>query len=84
MSCCGKGREADRSVRHNAAVAPLNVRRTPPPPGVTFEYTGSESVAVVGSVTGNRYEFRGYGARMRVDLRDRSQLLRTPGLRMVL
>jgi hypothetical protein len=71
-------------MRHTAAPAPMNPRRVPPPPGVTFEYTGSESVSVVGSVTGSRYEFRGYGARMRVDLRDRSQLLRTPGLRLVL
>ena len=83
MSCCGKGREAMSSIRHNAALAPMNTRRSAAQPAVMFEYTGSESVAVVGHVTGIRYEFRGYGARLRVDLRDRSQLLRTPGLRMV-
>ena len=83
MSCCGKGREAMTSIRHNAGLAPMNTRRNAGQPAVMFEYTGSESVAVVGHVTGIRYEFRGYGARLRVDLRDRSQLLREPGLRMV-
>jgi len=82
MSCCGKGREA-LSIRHTAAPAPINTRRASSQPTVVFEYTGSESVAVVGNVTGIRYEFRGYGTRLRVDLRDRSQLLRTPGLRIV-
>jgi hypothetical protein len=82
MSCCGKGREA-LSIRHNAAPAAMSARRATTQPAVMFEYTGAESVSVVGSVTGIRYEFRGYGAQLRVDLRDRSQLLREPGLRMV-
>ncbi|HEV7242173.1 MAG TPA: hypothetical protein VGQ36_23280 [Thermoanaerobaculia bacterium] len=61
----------------------MKTHRAAAQPAVIFEYTGSESAAVVGKVTGTRYEFRGYGARLRVDLRDRSQLLREPGLRMV-
>jgi hypothetical protein len=82
MSCCGKGREAMTSIRHTAASA-MPGRTVAAQPAVMFEYTGSESVSVVGSTTGIRYEFRGYGARLRVDLRDRAQLLRQPGLRLL-
>lgn len=84
MSCCGKGREAMASVRHTAAPAAPNVhRRSAAQPAVLFEYTGAKSVSIVGRVTGIRYEFHAPGARLRVDLRDRSQLLRQPGLRML-
>jgi hypothetical protein len=84
MSCCGKGREAMRSIHHHAAPAAPNAhRRSAVQPAVVFEYTGADSVSVVGAITGIRYEFRGYGARLRVDLRDRPQLARQPGLRMV-
>lgn len=83
MSCCGKGREAMSSIRHTAAPAPNAHRRSAAQPAVVFEFTGAESVSVVGRITGIRYEFRGRGARLRVDLRDRSQLLRQPGLRML-
>ncbi len=83
MSCCGKGREAMSSIRHNAAPAAPNVHRSAAQPAIVFEYTGAQSISVVGRVTGIRYEFRAHGARLRVDLRDRSQLLRQPGLRML-
>ena len=85
MSCCGKGREAFTSIRHNAPSAPASAqRRGSAQPAVIFEYTGNDSLSVTGTVTGIRYEFRGYGARARVDLRDRPQLARQPGLRMVM
>lgn len=83
MSCCGKGREAVSSIRHNAAPAPNVQRRSAAQPAVVFESTGRESISVVGRVTGIRYEFHAPGARVRVDLRDRSQLLRQPGLRLL-
>lgn len=84
MSCCGKGREAMSSIRHTAAPAAPSVhRRSAAQPAVVFESTGRQSISVVGRVTGIRYEFHAPGTRVRVDLRDRSQLLRQPGLRML-
>lgn len=83
MSCCGKGREALSTFRHNAPSAPFARRSVSVQPAVMFEYTGTESLSVSGTITGIQYEFRGYGARLRVDLRDRAQLLRQPGLRLL-
>ena len=83
MSCCGKGREALR-MQHNAGIGPARPAAAGgAQPAVIFEYTAQGSVSVVGEVTGVRYDFPSPGARARVDLRDRAQLLRTPGLRLL-
>jgi hypothetical protein len=49
---------------------------------VVFEYFGRTSLTVTGPTTGNLYRFGASGARVRVDLRDRAQLLGIPNLRV--
>ncbi|HEY1261102.1 MAG TPA: hypothetical protein VGF34_17775 [Stellaceae bacterium] len=53
------------------------------PPGVVFEYRGGGVLTVIGQATGRQYRFVGHGARVAIDLRDRTSLTAVPALREV-
>ena len=80
MSCCGKGRH--QTMQPTTSAAP-RARAMTPNISVTFEYTGSGKVTVIGPVTGRIYEFNGPGSQLRVDLRDRPHLMHVPRLRQI-
>jgi hypothetical protein len=50
---------------------------------VFFQYVGRTGLTVVGPVTGRRYRFDRPGARLEVDLKDRSSLAAVPHLRQI-
>jgi hypothetical protein len=75
MSCCGKGRQA-LSVGGRVAMPARSAA------DVVFEYVGPTSLTVTGPTTGNQYRFGASGVRVRVDIRDRAQLLGIPNLRV--
>ncbi len=89
MSCCGKSREqfsAGPPIRpHSGRVA------YPPAPQqpqvlqtrVFFEYTGRTGMTVIGRATGKQYRFDRPGARLEVDLRDRSAMAAVPNVRQL-
>jgi hypothetical protein len=79
MSCCGKGRQA---VSGQAAAAhPPHAAQMSQ--SVVFEYFGATSLTVMGATTGHRYHFSAHGVRLRIDGRDRVQLLGAPNLRLI-
>lgn len=78
MSCCGKGRQALRASGGGVVQPP---RMGAPDYSVVMEYTGPTSMTVIGPTTGNEYRFGGTGVRLRVDARDRRQLLGVPHLK---
>lgn len=65
MSCCGRSSRA--SIRQEDIDRGLTVE---------VEYAGGRTVAVIGAVTGRRYEFSGVNRRLEVDPRDAGALLR--------
>ena len=88
MSCCGKKRANLPGSVPNLQSA-NSARRTSSFPAVanestlSFEYVGGSAMTVVGPITGARYRFIGYGARVNVDPRDRLSLIAVPNLREV-
>ena len=80
MGCCGRFRQRIGSV---GPARPSNGAHPARRFSVTFEYTGSTGMTVVGPVSGRRYRFDGPGARVVIDLRDRPGLARVPTLREV-
>ena len=84
MSCCGR-------KRSNFVAMPTTT--TPDTPSVPIpgsqmtvaivQYVGHSSLTVYGPSTGRKYWFRGYGAELAVDLRDRASLREVPNLREV-
>lgn len=71
--CCGR-------TRQTIAAVPPAVR-TSVPAGTIFEYIGSTALTVVSPLTGKQYRFPQPGARVNVDLRDRSWVAFVPHLR---
>jgi hypothetical protein len=50
---------------------------------VFFEYVGRTGLTVIGSATGRQYRFERTGARIEVDLRDRSAMTTVPNVRQL-
>ncbi len=89
MSCCGKSREqftaGPPSRPHSGRVAypPVAHQQQALQSRVFFEYTGRTGMTVIGRATGKQYRFDRPGARMEVDLRDRSAMAAVPNLRQL-
>jgi len=78
--CCGKNRQLARNTTNQSrAVRPS----LPPvaPSSAVFQYAGHSEMVVIGPVSGRAYRFRGPGARVEVDPRDRASLGSIPNLR---
>lgn len=74
MSCCGKKRGSTTPAQASPAS-----RAT-----VVFEYVGRAALTVVGPATRTSYRFDRPGARVLVDVRDRTSLASIPVLRQVI
>ncbi len=85
MTCCGKKRAAfHETPPTRRSIEPVEKASiVPKPTQVDFEYLGGTVMTVVGPVTGKSYRFVGYGARVKVDPRDRLSLSSVPNLRPV-
>lgn len=70
--CCGRSRQA-------VSNPPAPVRAIPA--GTVFEYIGNTALTVVSPLTGKQYRFAKPGARVDVDVRDRSWVSFVPHLR---
>jgi hypothetical protein len=84
--CCGqKGwtyRPATPSARFpDPATARVAPRSRGAETAARFEYTGPTTLTVRGPLSGRTYVFRGHGAVLTVDPRDRAALAAVPGLR---
>ncbi len=88
MGCCGGKRQQSQMLGH-VAPSPKVLDRSSAQPSngrqfvTCFEYTGGTGMTVIGPATGKRYRFDRPGARVFVDLHDRSGLVSTPHLREV-
>jgi len=72
--CCGRARPSFRPG------GMLDARSMA---GAMFEYVGRTGLTVTGPATGVVYRFAAFGARQKVDPRDRLALMKVPILRMV-
>jgi hypothetical protein len=87
--CCGHNRQQFRLPPRPSVPASRPVeltRRTESPSvrsGGSFEYTGKTSLTVTSPVTYKQYRFERPGARVPVDLRDRSWISTLPNLQFV-
>jgi hypothetical protein len=89
MSCCGKSREQFTAgppsrpysgrVTHPALPQPQQALQS----RVFFEYMGRTGMTVIGRATGKQYRFDRPGARLEVDLRDRSSMAAVPNVRQL-
>ena len=77
--CCG----GTRTGLGQAPVRPDRIGQDDQQPPVTFTYTGSTSLNVIGGVTRTLYRFEGVGATLAVDRRDAYGLIAVPLLQRV-
>lgn len=84
MSCCGSKRE---ELRQSLSLPVTAKQETNEPPkmwdDITFEFTGTGTISVRGSVTGIHYLFNGTGVKVLVDYRDVSGMRAEPLLKRV-
>ena len=85
--CCGRSNQpiikAPRPTPGAAAISrarPANMAQTSRP---QFEYVGKTALTVVSPYTGKHYRFARPGARLDVDIKDRSWLAFVPNLQRV-
>ena len=84
--CCGSNRAAARAAATAAgrpAAASVRAPAAPASSVTMFEYVGTNEAWIRGSVSGQFYQFRRQGDRVRVDPRDGPELAGLPSLRWV-
>ncbi len=85
--CCGKARLAAPNPPRVVGDAPSNpsgasaLGHQHDLKGSSFEYVGKTALTVVSPLTGKRYRFPEPGARLEVDVRDRSWITFVPHLK---
>jgi len=77
--CCGRQKQQIPNFPATVRVA----SGIPPAASAPFVYTGKTAMTVVSPLTGKQYRFARTGARVEVDLRDRSWIAVVPHLRRV-
>ena len=83
MSCCGSKRE---DLRQSLSPGITQQETNEPPKmwrDITFEFTGTGTHSIRGSVTGIHYLFNGTGVKVTVDYRDVSGMRGEPLLKRI-
>ena len=80
--CCGRSTNNVAKIPNRVYIPARSIQQTPEPAQPPeFEYTGATALTVVSPITRRKYRFPQPGARMIVDVRDRSWIAFVPHLK---